>query len=386
MGRGWGLKRTVKQQRSVGPAWPTLVTLGLFCAVLGTLAFGMWRTLYYTLGFAAPPPAPPPVVEPPTRVVQATVVGRKGFAVTAPFSSTVAQVHVQRGDRVTRGQLLFQLDTERLKERLRLASAGAERAEAALEAARRGQAQAVEAARAGVASRAAAVGRQRAQLQREYAAIRGVRRQLKQGAWSWSAAEYALHDAQNRAAYALARLKQLKQEHAVATARLAADQRKWSGLVAEREAAFRSAKEGPAPLKAQIAQAKRYSPVDGVVTSVKGAEGTWIAARRPVVRVDDPSGYRLVALVRERAREPLTTGITVAVRGAGAEAAATLEKIQPGWGTELFRYWLHLVPERPDNLLPREVVQIVLPTRAGPAAFAREAGPAPADGARDTIP
>src|SRR5205085_6295324 len=98
-------------------------------------------------------------------------------------------------------------------------------------------------------------------------------------------------------------------------------------------------------LQAMVGAALRKCPIDGVVTGAYASAGSLVPRNRPLVRVDNPEGYRVVTLVDRNVRERIEPGERLTLGFNGVADPAKLEKIEAGWDRELFKYWLWLKPE-----------------------------------------
>jgi multidrug efflux pump subunit AcrA (membrane-fusion protein) len=328
--------RNRQQRRSPeaddGPLWLTIVQfLALNAALVALLYFGG----QFALGYFRFSPLEQPVAAagreadaPAAYVVEGTVANEAAAGVGPVYAGKVRSLAVKRGDRVKKGQLLFRMDPAPIQERIRRARQGKERTGAGVTRA--------------YADRDRALKPLKAEVARLEAAAQRERQSRRSGPQ---------------------RLERLKAQHAAASARLAAAEQKWHQVVVEAIHAHRDAEEGVEPLRALLKQQHRYSPIDGVVTSVVAGEGDWVPAEQPVVRVDDPRGYRVVALVKDDLAESLKTGLTLPIEWEGGRAQAELVELQPGWGHELFHSWIVLKPESVDGFKPRQAVQVTLPSR-----------------------
>jgi len=122
----------------------------------------------------------------------------------------------------------------------------------------------------------------------------------------------------------------------------------------------RQAVSEAARLRSLIHQAKRYSPINGVVTSVRASAGDWVKGATPVVRIDDPRGYRIVSLVPDRTNAVPEVGAQLRVLAGDRELRTRVSRIMPGWDRELFSTWVWLVPARPSAFTPGQELEAVL--------------------------
>jgi multidrug efflux pump subunit AcrA (membrane-fusion protein) len=154
-----------------------------------------------------------------------------------------------------------------------------------------------------------------------------------------------------------------EREQAALRARLAERQREWHQRVVARIRERRALQQQVRSLEGQIAAAKRYAPITGVVTDIRFAEGKPVRARIPIVRIDDPKAYRVVALLRPRERERLERAGALRARWDGGTSPVQVVRMLDGWGRDLFRTWVWLEPEKRRGLKPGQRVDLLLPSR-----------------------
>jgi multidrug efflux pump subunit AcrA (membrane-fusion protein) len=148
--------------------------------------------------------------------------------------------------------------------------------------------------------------------------------------------------------------------------------REWDERIAAAASRRDGARKEAERLRKLIRQAKRYSPIQGVITSVRADSGHWVKGGVPVVRVDDPQGYHVVALVRDRTGAVPEPGTELPVRWGKEETKTRVSRVLPGWDRELFSTWVWMSPERPARLEPGLRLEVLLPRTAS------EVGRAPA--------
>jgi hypothetical protein len=115
-------------------------------------------------------------------------------------------------------------------------------------------------------------------------------------------------------------------------------------------------------------RAKRFSPIDGVVTSIRAGEGDWVTGAVPVVRVDDPKGYQVVMLLRDRVGRTPTAGAKLQVRTDAGVTECRVAQTLKGWDRELFSTWVWLAPSEPETLAPGRQVEVLIPRASEHAA------------------
>jgi multidrug resistance efflux pump len=266
---------------------------------------------------------------------QGVVQSTRGRAVGSPWTGHVAAVEVRPGQAVRKGDRLFRMDPRPLQSAL-----------AAAEAVRRGEVQSLaETTR----SREADL----AELRGAIAELRAAQQvpvfvQDEPGE-GWEEAEESFWDPAEDFTDAVEAARwELAQREAA-----------WAPLLQEASRRVAAANREVARLKAQLAAADRRAPIDGVVTEVRMRPGELVAAGVPLVRVDDPVGFRVVTLVDGKIGKRLKPGVRVPLTVDGARGGK-LEKIVPGWDRELFHYWVWVKPANPRELLPGEPVTLAL--------------------------
>jgi multidrug resistance efflux pump len=155
-------------------------------------------------------------------------------------------------------------------------------------------------------------------------------------------------------------LEALEAALAGATAQLAESTSQWTPAIQDAEQQLAVALGAVKQLRGRLAMAERRSPMDGVVTSISVQAGQWVGAYQPVVRVDNPDGYRVVALVDKATRERMARGQTVPLSISGTPDRGKLEKVVAGWDKDLYSYWLWFKPSHPEKLRPGQAVRVDL--------------------------
>ncbi len=321
-------------------------------AVMVVLVVAVGRLMFYYFGFGPMPDRPQPVMaasEPERErvgddgvVATGTVVSRKSKGIGSYFSGKVADLQVKKGQRVQRGQLLFQMDTSDLQRRLQAALANERRY-------------------------AEATNRHRRERKEELGLLARDHRLLRSLIVETRKQEKYLAQQQQNSPIRLAtsnspwNVAELKSQLSASEEYYRKRQRAFHLAVVDSIHRQRAARAEAARLRKLMGQAKRHSPMDGVVTSIIAGEGHWIRAKTPIIRVDDPASYRVVALVKQQTAQPLDEGQKVEVELAGGGVPGKLEKIVPGWDRQLFYTWLWVKPLKPLDLRPGEEVDVVLP-------------------------
>lgn len=287
--------------------------------------------------------------------------------VGAPFDARVLEVPVRKGIPVKRGDVLFRLDTAPLRSELARAKSDAALAAAALADAKARRSTEERAARREVLAARTALKHE----QEQYAAWRtSVARASSllesEGAVSGgsSPAETPTGNAMTYETgypYDASRLQELQARVALAEEQLSQVRSGWEPIVREAAQHVNVMNRQVRSLEGLLAMAVRRSPIDGIVTSVSVRPGEWANRNQPLVRVDDPAGYRLVTLVDQQARDQAKAVGELSFNAHGQPAQAKLEKIVAGEGKELFYYYLWLKPENANRLHPGQQLPVVVP-------------------------
>lgn len=336
----------------------TLAVLGRFvrrrwkkpaqAAGLAAGVLGLTASVYFTPKATGTPQvkAPQPVLE------QGVVESTRTKGVGAAWEGQMRQVAVRPGDAVKKGQLLFQLDTTPYEAALKTAraeAAAARQSLAATYASRRQDLQQYEAAVA-AARRDLARARQAAQPQPA----------ASDAEWTLSENGDAVRLVPPEPAY------QAPVDTSVEQARLRSvlaqyEERRqaWGPTLQQANAAVAAADHEMKRIAGVIGTATRRSPMAGVVTGVYAAPGEWVAANVPLVRVDDPAGYRVVTQVDQQTRERLRPGVTLKL--ADGTRRGKVEKIENGWDRDVFQYYVWIKPADWEGLQPGAPVPVKLP-------------------------
>ena len=329
--------------------WLSVGVRTLLVILLVRLAFAPALVGWRVLGLGPPNDPPQLIAAAPALHAPAIVTSTVAKGVGSPYAGTVETLEVRKGPAVTRGQLLFRMEVRPLQQRLDALSEITRQASAEAEEARGERDDAL----AGLTAMLADV---RVQLafgqQREAVALALV----------------ILNDAEPLAA--------LQDRERVLAALLRERRREWDQRIAAALTRKREATSETAQLRRLIRQSKRYSPIDGVVTSVRAAAGDWVKGAMPVVRIDDPRGYRIVMLVRNRSRAVPEVGAELRVKSQAGSMRTRVSRVVPGWDREVLSTWVWLMPTEPAELTPGQKLEAVL-TRAPDSRTADARGGAP---------
>jgi HlyD family secretion protein len=319
--------------------WAAVTVQLLTLLLFGTMVLSLFRTAWNWFGFAPPTASAEVRATAAGIIVRGQVVSTRAKGIGSPFAARVKTLLAEKGQRVKRGQLLFQMDDSELRRQLEEAKSALRRAEAEIRDARRERL----ALRARLQAEQEAVARQLAQVAAENTVSLEWPATGEQSG-SWTAANPSSLSS---------RLHSLR----AAGSRLGqgADVRMAAAASRKQQAAARAER-----LEKLLRQVKRYSPIDGVVTSIRAGAGSWTAAFTPVLRVDDPAGYRLVALVRNRSHVVPAAGDHVPVYWADQTYPARVSKIVPGWDREALYTWIWLTPPQGAELFPGDALEIHL--------------------------
>jgi multidrug resistance efflux pump len=275
-------------------------------------------------------------------------------SVGSVFDGTVQEVKIWRGKQVKKGEVLFKMDASPYVAELDAARSEFALASRELADLRGRRAEDLASLRGEISS-----------LQRELAAERQLASAARQPAQplvdetgAVVAAPVMSHPV---AVYDPLRASELAAQLRDARARLAEQAQSWAPVIADAAGEVSRCSARIRELKTMIAGAVRRSPSDGIVTNIVAKPGERVARKQPVVRVDDPEGYRVVTLVDEEAREPLKPGVIVPLQRKDGIAAGKLEKIVPGWDDQVFQYYLWVKPNRTDGLWPGQSIGVELP-------------------------
>lgn len=298
-------------------------------------------------------------LEPQELVTDGVVRSARGATLRARFDGTLRQVEVRFGDRVRKGQLLFTMDEQPLRQ--------------ALAAARSREAD----ERAGYAELLAQRARDLAELKAQAASVAAelysAREALYRSAYGAAAGtedqgeedsrETREHDASSgdQPDFYRSMAADLGQQFASLQAAMAERAATWGPVLAEAHSRCAAAAADVRRRREILASAVRCSPIDGVVTGVYAGSSCPLSAGAPVVRVDDPSHYRVVTRVDESLRDALRPGMRLSIRRGKVELPAAVSRVVPGWDKDLFHYWVWLKPTGEAALRPDEPVEVVVP-------------------------
>jgi multidrug efflux pump subunit AcrA (membrane-fusion protein) len=284
-------------------------------------------------------------------------------AVGTPFSGEVRTMLARPGERVHKGQLLFLMDTHDLQAQL----AGAQ---LELSSARQAYTEAASEKQRDLAPILGQIGQLKSSLAQLSAPVPAVLNPVP-GNMANPNGDGAIAGQDNpdgRPQVVMFRpqpdpvaQQDLQARIAVAEHQLQEKRRSWAESLHEMGERTTEATQRVRHLEAMIAGARRVSPMDGVVSSVTAREGDDVTAKVPVVQIDDPSTYRVLVSVDERAASSVSPGASLSIENSGATTAARLEKVARGWDKDLFTYYLWLKPSRMDGLHEGEHVTVQLP-------------------------
>ncbi|MFN3651224.1 MAG: HlyD family efflux transporter periplasmic adaptor subunit [Armatimonadota bacterium] len=285
--------------------------------------------------------------EPQPVVVPGAVIGSQASGIGAVHPGVVAEMRVEKGQSVRKGELLFWRDTTRLTECVQEQEAELAWVGQALCGARCDRAAALAPLEAEISA-----------LESELARDRAARARM-QSRGATPATSAKLRRIQDR-------LEASYRELMTARARRSASAGEWNGAVAAAQRRYDQAAAEVRQARAAVPQANRYSPISGIVTSIKAGEGYWVDAEVPVVRVDKPEGLKVVALVNEEQRLALAEQDPARIVAPdGERATGEIEKIERGWDRHVFQYWVWVKPGEDAELLPGQRVQLRIdPTSA----------------------
>jgi len=311
--------------------------VGLALTVFGLTAFHPSATIHAD----DTPPGP----------VQAQGVVRSGVTkgIGAAFPGALLELSVQPGQQVRKGELLFSMDTSVLEAQLAAAAELQKVAWMNLQQAR--------------ANRSADLS---GWVQQEQALVSELGRARRE-AHSWSQEPRGLTYGPDGAVYMEvapfddARLAELEAQLHAVRQQLAAVKQSWAPTMQQAEAEHHRAALELKQTRSLLAAAIRRSPIDGVVTGVYAHQGAYLQPGQTIVRVDDPSSYRVVALVNRKVREQLRQGSPVPLEAPSGKLAGTLERIESGWDEHLFEYFVWVKPADPTVLKPDDAVRVTLP-------------------------
>lgn len=275
--------------------------------------------------------------------------------VGASFDGPVLELPVRKGQIVKKGDLLFRLDTRQIEGELAQAKADVAATWQALRDARSRRSEEIADAQREVRSLQRQIQREREQLAAAQQPSEVETVVTEDGE------EIAVPEPAPVPVIDPSRFQELETRLAYARQQLHEVAASWEPVVQEAIRSHNAASQHVKSLRAMIAAATRRSPMDGVVTEVATRPGEWAAKGQPVVRVDDPSGFRVVTLVDQDIRSQAEASRTVTINAAGVQTPAQLEKVVNGEERELFYYYLWLKPENPRRLSPGQRVPVTVP-------------------------
>jgi HlyD family secretion protein len=273
---------------------------------------------------------------------------------SAPISGAVTRLGVERGQRVTAGQALFQIDPGTAQAQTEQAQAAARAAQARAEDAQKGQRPqelaVIQAQRAAAA----------AQLDQARAAFERVRTLAAKGIY----AKAALDDAQATYGVAQAQYRETLQRLGVAELGARSDQAQAAGEEAQRataavtEAAVRQSQLSPT------------APQGGRIEEVFYRPGEWAPANQPVVSLLPDERVRIRFFVPETSLPAYKPGGKVRFSCDGCQGqAATIDYVSPRaeftppviysrGNRERLVFLVEARPERPADLAPGQPVDV----------------------------
>lgn len=315
-----------------------VVAQSLTLILLGSLVAVQYRSMGVFFGFSPPVSrAELPLVSSPL-AVRGQVISTRAKGIGSPFAGKVRSLHVKVGQPIQRGQLLFEMDVASLRKQLEQARSEVRRAKAEVGRAQHEKVVILN------------------QWQRPPFGVTpglpGVNQESRVQHWSPLPIE---RPSRQSAASALL-VEQLPGQDGTTLRSVENAEAQLAAAITRKHQAVRKVER----LVRLIRDAKRYSPIDGVVTSVRTSESAWTAASKPVVRVDDPRGYRVVALVRNRSGAVPRPGHVVPIRWSERNVTARVDKTVPGWDREALYTWVWLLPKEETELIPGQVVEVHL--------------------------
>jgi membrane fusion protein, multidrug efflux system len=218
-----------------------------------------------------------------------TVRSATSSVLGAQIGATVREIRVAPGDRVSRGELLALLDDRGVRAQLVGAAAG-------IEESREGLVEVSEKLQAATAQRA------------------------------FAEANYHRYQA------LLAKNSVSRQEFEDAETRYKSAAASEAALVAKRkqmEARGRQAQSQNESAETQFSYSRIISPIDGVVTAKLVDAGTLVMPGTPVLKVEDPTHYRLEANLPEQFSAGVHAGQTVEVAKDGRQLTGRIVEIAP---------------------------------------------------------
>lgn len=287
-------------------------------------------------------------------------------SVGAPYSGSLLNLTVRPGQVVHQGDPLFQMDTSSLKDQL--AQARANRASAAAEYAQ---------------ARRNAAGEERNLL----ASMAAVRSQLRaeQAAGAVQPASPPSPDSDEGTGDGLpvespapaapggdpARVQELQERLSALHAELADRNREWRPALRQAAEQTARAQQEVRRLEQMVSGSGGRSPADGVVTALYAQPGFTVNRGQPLVRIDNPAGYRIVAQIDRQAREAVEPGTDLRIALPTGPTTGKVEKIVSGTDKALFTYQVWVKPEGRAILQPGAPVKVFVPRRDDASASAK---------------
>jgi len=276
--------------------------------------------------------------------------------VGSPFAGQVAKMAVRTGDEVKKGQLLFRMDTRALEEQLAQAKSAKNDAWKSYQDGRDTRDRDARAAKQQIEDLETAIAHEHdlAASASQAAAQPDLAPQVEDGSQPAT-------DATAPQPYDPARLQDLQTRLETAKRELQEKSRDWDRSLWANWQEYTATSAQVNKLHNLVASADRRAPAAGKVGDVMAKEGSEIDAYLPIVRVDDPAGFRVVSLVDDAATLPLKQGTFVQVKVPQGRLAGQLEKIQSGWDRQIFESYLWVKPDQPNLMMPGQSVDVTLP-------------------------
>ena len=310
---------------------------------------GFLLVLFVALPFLPRPAMRVEASDAPLRPSNTAVVeSLRARGVGATFDGPVERVTVVQGQAVKKGDLLFRMDVSGLVGQIALAQGEVADARAAVAQAQQMRREDTQALTEQIASLKGEIAR--ATSVTTITPVTFERTALDE--------DEALPVQPEQPAVDPARVPQLQAELGVAQQRLAEQDATWLPVLQDSRQRLAAAQAQILQLQGMIKGADRHSPIDGIVVRVDARAGQWLGNGATGVRVDDPQGFRVVALVDEKTRATLTNGKPLPLQGPQGPATGTVEKIVPGWDKELFYHWVWVKPANPAAYWPGQQVQL----------------------------
>ncbi|ACX53064.1 efflux transporter, RND family, MFP subunit [Ammonifex degensii KC4] len=337
--------------------------VGIALAVLlgaGVVVAAVWRGLH-------PPGTPVKVALAEERTFEDKVLAtgkvepEEEIDVTSPIAAKLLRLAVREGDRVKAGQLLAELDTGDLEDKVKSAQAALAVAEAELLALRQARPEDIAQAEAAVREAEESLEEARAVADTAQKKLERYRFLRNQGAVS--VAELEAVEAEAARAQAQVRAAEARLESA--RARLQALKNPDPQKIAVQEARVNQARVALEEARCQLAKGKITAPADGVVLQIGPREGDFLQPGAFILKLGDVNRVRVVAELSEQD----LAGIKAGQRGVvtwsaypGKEWSAVVERLSPmvtrksEQGAETI-FKVYLRPEK-EGLLPGARVDV----------------------------